>query len=151
MARPEVMERLRELSQAAADDPSPARIRARLEWLIADAATVTEELVEIRRAIYARSGFGKSMRHILCLQDPDIRARNRITDLDAVPHGAMVVWTSNDPSGPASAGMDMARGIRGGHFEYIADAGHWPQWEQASQFNELVLRYLDPTSDETDC
>jgi len=48
MARPEVMERIRSLSQAAADDPSDEHIRARLEWLMADPATVTEELVAIR-------------------------------------------------------------------------------------------------------
>ena len=56
MARPEVMERIRSLSQAAADDPTPERIRTRLEWLMADPATVTDELVAIRQAIYARPG-----------------------------------------------------------------------------------------------
>src|SRR5579859_3753102 len=80
MARPEVMERIRSLSQAAADDPAEKRIRARLEWLMADPATVTDELVAIRQAIYAQPGFAGSMRHILCLQDPDIRRRNLITD-----------------------------------------------------------------------
>jgi 2-hydroxy-6-oxonona-2,4-dienedioate hydrolase len=53
-----------------------------------------------------------------------------------------VVWTSNDPSGPASAGMDMAAKITGGRFEYISDAGHWPQWEQREKFNNLVLDFL---------
>lgn len=145
MARAEVMERIRVLTQAAADDPSPERIRARLEWLMADAATVTQELVEIRRAIYSRPGFAASMRHILCLQDPEIRARNLVTndELDVVPNGALVVWTSDDPSGPAGAGIDMARKIRGGRFELIEGAGHWPQWEQAHHFNRLALDYLE--------
>jgi 2-hydroxy-6-oxonona-2,4-dienedioate hydrolase len=144
MATPEVMERIRSLSQAAADDPTDERIRARLEWLMADPKTVTEELVDIRRTIYARPGFAESMRHILCLQDPEIRRRNLVTDeeLAAVPHGALVVWTSNDPSGPAAAGMDMAGKISGGRFECISDAGHWPQWEQREKFNHLVLGFL---------
>lgn len=144
MARPEVMNRIRTLSQAAADDPSEERIRARLEWLMADPATVTDELIAIRRTIYARPGFAESMRHIMCLQDPDIRGRNIITDdeLAAVPHGAMVVWTSDDPSGPAGVGLEMAEKIRGGRFELITDAGHWPQWEQRDVFNELVLDFL---------
>lgn len=144
MARPEVMERIRALSQAAADDPTDARIRARLEWLMADPATVTDDLVAIRRAIYSRLGFAASMRHILCLQDPVVRQRNLITDdeLEAVPNGAMVVWTSDDPSGPAAAGMDMAERIPDSKFRYIADAGHWPQWEQRDQFNTLVADYL---------
>jgi 2-hydroxy-6-oxonona-2,4-dienedioate hydrolase len=144
MATPEVMERIRSLSQAAADDPTDERIRARLEWLMADPKTVTDELVAIRRNIYAQPGFAESMRHILCLQDPETRRRNLVTDeeLAAVPHGALVVWTSNDPSGPASAGMDMAEKISGGRFEYISDAGHWPQWEQREKFNNLVLDFL---------
>jgi 2-hydroxy-6-oxonona-2,4-dienedioate hydrolase len=138
------MERIRSLSQAAADDPTEAHIRARLEWLMADPATVTDELVAIRRAIYARPGFGDSMRHILCLQDPEIRRRNLVTDeeLAAVPHGALVIWTSDDPSGPAAAGMDMAEKITGGRFELVTGAGHWPQWEQRDRFNELVLDFL---------
>jgi 2-hydroxy-6-oxonona-2,4-dienedioate hydrolase len=144
MARSEVMERIRSLSQTAADDPTGERIRARLEWLMADPATVTDELVAIRQAIYAQPGFAGSMRHILCLQDPEVRRRNLITDaeLAAVPHGALVVWTSDDPSGPAAAGMEMAEKIRGGRFQHISDAGHWPQWEQRDVFNALVLGFL---------
>ena len=144
MATPEVMDRIRTLTQAAADDPSPERIRARLEWLMADPATVTDELVEIRRAIYAQPGFAESMRHIMCLQDLETRRRNMITDADltAVPGPAMVVWTSNDPSGPAAAGMSMAERIPAGRFQYLTGAGHWPQWEQRAQFNRLVLDFL---------
>lgn len=147
MARPEVMQRIRSLSQAAADDPSDERIRARLEWLMADPATVTDELVAIRQGIYARPGFAESMRHIMCLQDPTIRQRNLVTDaeLAAVPHQAVVVWTSNDPSGPASTGMEIASKIPGGRFEYISGAGHWPQWEQRDTFNRFVLDFLDET------
>ena len=39
MATPAVMEKIRTLSQAAADAPSPEQVRARLEWLLADHAT----------------------------------------------------------------------------------------------------------------
>ena len=144
MARPEVMEKIRSLSQAAANDPSEQRIRARLEWLMADTSSVTDELVAIRRTIYSRPGFADSMRHILCLQDPEVRRRNLITDdeLAAVPGPALVVWTSDDPSGPAGTGLEMAKKINGGRFELITGAGHWPQWEQRDKFNQLVLDFL---------
>jgi 2-hydroxy-6-oxonona-2,4-dienedioate hydrolase len=144
MASPEVMERIRSLSQAAADDPSPEQVRARLEWLMADPATVTDELVDVRRTLYARPGYPTSARHILCLQDPEIRRRNMVTgdDLAAVPGPTLVIWTSDDPSGPAKAGMDMAEKIPDARFEVIAGAGHWPQWEQAEQFTDLVLEFL---------
>jgi 2-hydroxy-6-oxonona-2,4-dienedioate hydrolase len=144
MASVEVMERIRLLSQAAADEPTSEHIRARLEWLMADPNTVTDELVAIRQTIYARPGFATSMRHILCLQREDVRRRNLISDddLNAIPHGALVIWTSNDPSGPAAAGISMAEKIPGGRFQYMEGAGHWPQWEQPAVFNQIVLDYL---------
>jgi 2-hydroxy-6-oxonona-2,4-dienedioate hydrolase len=144
MATPEVMERIRSLSQGAAEDPSDERIRARLEWLMADPNSVTDELVAIRRGIYGRPGFAESMRHILCLQDPEIRRRNLVTDdeLAAITAPALVIWTSDDPSGPAKAGLDMANRIAGGEFQLIERAGHWPQWEQQPKFDSLVLEFL---------
>ncbi|MEV4133731.1 alpha/beta fold hydrolase [Dactylosporangium sp. NPDC049742] len=144
MATPEVMERIRTLSQAAADDPTPERIRARLAWLMADPASVTEELVAIRQAIYARPGFATSMRHLLCLQDPDVRRRNLITpaELEAVTAPTVVVWTSDDPSGPAAAGLEMAERLPHGRFALIDRAGHWPQWEQPDAFHRVALEHL---------
>jgi 2-hydroxy-6-oxonona-2,4-dienedioate hydrolase len=144
MARPEVMARIRDLSQAAADEPSPERIRARLEWLMADPASVTDELVDIRRTIYSQPGFATSMSHILCLQDAEIRGRNLVTEeeLASVTAPTLVVWTSDDPSGPAAAGIDMADKIDDARFELIENAGHWPQWEQHERFNGLVLEFL---------
>jgi 2-hydroxy-6-oxonona-2,4-dienedioate hydrolase len=138
------MERIRVLSQAAADDPSDERVRARLEWLMADPVSVTDELVAIRRGVYSRPGFSESMRHILCLQDPEIRRRNLVTDdeLAAITAPTLVIWTSDDPSGPAKAGLDMAERIPAGEFQLIEDAGHWPQWEQQRQFDRIVLEFL---------
>ena len=144
MATPEVMERIRSLSQAAADDPSEERVRTRLEWLMADPASVTDELVAVRRGIYGRPGFAESMRHILCLQDTETRRRNLVTDdeLRAVTAPSLVIWTSDDPSGPAKAGLDMAEVLPAGEFQLISEAGHWPQWEQPGQFDALVLEFL---------
>jgi 2-hydroxy-6-oxonona-2,4-dienedioate hydrolase len=144
MATPEVMERIRSLSQGAADDPSEERVRARLEWLMADPASVTDELVCVRRGVYSRPGFAQSMRHILCLQDPQVRRRNLVTDeeLAAVKAPTLVIWTSDDPSGPAKAGLDMAERIAGGEFRLIEKAGHWPQWEQQEVFDEIVVEFL---------
>jgi 2-hydroxy-6-oxonona-2,4-dienedioate hydrolase len=147
MATPEVMERIRSLSQAAADDPSEERIRARLEWLMADPRSVTDELVAIRRGVYSRPGFAASMRHILCLQDPDVRRRNMVTDDDlaAIAAPTLVIWTSDDPSGPAKAGLDMAQRIRSAEFRLIEGAGHWPQWEQSATFDRIVAEFLGRT------
>jgi 2-hydroxy-6-oxonona-2,4-dienedioate hydrolase len=139
------MDRIRTLTQAAADDPSDERIRARLEWLMARPETVTDELVAIRRAAYSTPGFAASMRHIMCLQDLETRKRNLITDgeLAAVPHGPP--WSCGrrtirrDRRPP---GWPWPRRSPGAEFEHVSDAGHWPQWEQRDIFNRLVLGFL---------
>jgi 2-hydroxy-6-oxonona-2,4-dienedioate hydrolase len=144
MSDPQVMSRIRSLSQAAADDPSEEHIRARLAWLMADERSVTDELVAIRRAIYSQPGFAESMRHVLCLQDVEVRRRNMITsqDLGSIAVPVLVIWTSADPSGPPSAGMELADALPSGRFHLIQDAGHWPQWEQPAEFNQVVIDFL---------
>jgi len=144
MATPEVMERIRSLSQAAADNPTPEAVRTRLEWLMADASSVTDELVDVRRGVYSQPGFPDSMRHLLCLQDPEIRQRNLVTDeeLTSIAAPAVVVWTSDDPSGPAGEGMKMAETMPNGEFQLVTGAGHWPQWEQAETYNKIMVEFL---------
>ena len=50
MANPQVMERLYTLSMEAAKDPSWDRVKARLEWLMADPTMVTDDLIKTRQA-----------------------------------------------------------------------------------------------------
>ena len=111
---------------------------------MADPSSVTDELVAVRRGVYSRPGFAASMRHILCLQDPEVRRRNLITDeeLAGIQAPTLVIWTSDDPSGPARAGLDMAERIADGRFQLIERAGHWPQWEQREVFDRIALEFL---------
>jgi len=73
-----------------------------------------------------------------------IRRRNLVTgaELAAITAPTLVIWTSDDPSGPAQAGLDMARRIPAGEFRLIEGAGHWPQWEQREEFDAAVLEFL---------
>ena len=57
MANPKVMERLYTLSMEAAKDPSWERVKARLEWLMADPTMVTDDLIRPgRRSSSSRTG-----------------------------------------------------------------------------------------------
>ncbi|MGW4339815.1 alpha/beta fold hydrolase [Rhodococcus koreensis] len=143
-ADPVVMNRIYTLTMAAVENPTPTNVRTRLEWLMANPDSVTDELVDIRRRIYSREGFVASMKHILCLQQEEPRQRNLISDeeLAAISCPTLVVWTSDDPSAPASVGEKMTATIPRGEFAYLTEAGHWPQWEQSTEYNKLVLRFL---------
>jgi 2-hydroxy-6-oxonona-2,4-dienedioate hydrolase len=143
-AHPEVMERLKRLSNEAASDPSWARIKTRLEFLMCDKAMVSDDLVETRRAIYAQPGFSDTMRRIMCLQDMEIRRPNMITELQyrSITAPTLVVWTSHDPTATPAEGKEIADMIPNARYVVMNECGHWPQFEDAETFNRLHIDFL---------
>ncbi|MGW6292601.1 alpha/beta fold hydrolase [Streptomyces sp. NPDC055058] len=144
MANPKVMERLLTLSTQAAEDPSWERVRARLEWLMADPSMVTDDLVRTRQAIFEQPDWKTACRMNMALQDLEIRKRNMLSDDDlrAIRAEALVVWTTKDPSGPVDEGRRIADLIPRGRLAVIENAGHWPQYEQTETFNRMQLDFL---------
>ncbi len=143
-ANPEVMERLKALSMAAVREPDPAFVRKRLEWLMADPATVTDDLVETRYRIYSQPGMERAMAHIMCLQDMEIRRRNMLTEeqLGTIQAPTLVLWTTHDPTGKVTVGETFARAIPGARLEVMRGCGHWPQFEDPETFNRIHLDFL---------
>jgi len=143
-AHPEVMARIKKLSNEAASNPTWARIRARLEFLMCDKATVSDDLIETRRAIYAQPGFGETMARIMCLQDMEIRRRNMITEAQyrGIEKPTLVVWTSHDPTATPAEGKEIADMIPGAKYVVMNQCGHWPQFEDATLFNKLHIDFL---------
>lgn len=144
MANPQVMERLFTLSMEAANDPSWERVKARLEWLMADPSMVTEDLIKTRQMIFQQPDWKKACEMNMALQDLEIRKRNMLSDDDlrAIKSEALVIWTTKDPSGPVDEGRRIAELIPHGRLEVIQNAGHWPQYEQTEIFNELQIDFL---------
>jgi 2-hydroxy-6-oxonona-2,4-dienedioate hydrolase len=143
-AHPQVMERLKSLSNQAASDPSWERIKARLEFLMCDKSMVSDDLIETRRAIYAQPGFTDTMKRIMCLQEMEIRRPNMITadQYRSIKAPTMVVWTSHDPTATPEEGKQIADMIPGSKFVVMNRCGHWPQFEDAEQFNRLHIEFL---------
>lgn len=144
MANPKVMERLLTLSTEAAEDPSWERVKARLEWLMADPAMVTDDLIKTRQQIFQQPEWRMACQMNMALQDLETRRRNMISDDDlrAIKAEALVVWTTKDPSGPVDEGRRIAELIPHGSLAVIENAGHWPQYEQTDEFNRLHLDFL---------
>ncbi len=141
---PAVMQRIKTLTMAAVADPEWETVKARLEWLMADPATVTDDLIACRRAIYRAPGMLEAMPHILCLQEPEIRQRNNLTDAEwrSIAAPALVLWTDKDPTAAAEVGERLANLIPGAEFALMKGCGHWPQFEDPETFNALHLRFL---------
>lgn len=143
-ADPAVMERIRTLTTQAAKDPSWDFMKARVQWLMHDHADATDDLVACRQAIYRQPGMDRTVEHLMILQDPEVRARNLLTEAEyaAITAPTMVLWTSHDPSGPADEGRRIASMIPGARFELMQDCGHWPQWEKVAEFDRIHLDFL---------
>lgn len=141
---PGAMKSIREKTMAAAENPTPEVVRKRLEFLMADAARVTDELVACRRAVYQTPGMVEATRRILCLQDPETRTRNLLTDEEwsHITAPTLVLWTSHDPTAPVEVGQRIARCIPGATFELMQDCGHWPQWEKPEIFDRLHIAFM---------
>jgi 2-hydroxy-6-oxonona-2,4-dienedioate hydrolase len=144
MANPQVMQRLYTLSMDAARDPSWERVRARLEWLMADPAMVTDDLIRTRQMIFQQPDWLMACEMNMALQDPETRARNMIgdDDLRAVRAPALVLWTTKDPSGPVDEGRRIASLIPGAQLAVMENCGHWPQYEDTATFNRIHLDFL---------
>lgn len=144
MANPQVMERLYTLSMAAAKDPSWERVKARLEWLMADPAMVTDDLIKTRQAIFQQRDWQMACEMNMALQDPAVRERNMITDdeLRSIPVPTMVLWTTKDPSGPVDEARRIASLIPNSRLEVMENCGHWPQYEDTETFNQIHLDFL---------
>lgn len=143
-AYPEVMERIKRLTMEAVLDPTPERLRTRLEFLMHDPAMVNDDLVEVRRAIYAQPGYAEIAERILCLQDMEIRRRNMFSAEDSarIKTPTLVLWTSHDPTATPEEGRKIADSIPGARFEVMNECGHWPQFEDPETFNRIHIDFL---------
>ena len=143
-ADPVVMERIRSLSMAAAENPDWETVKARILWLMDDKDRDYDDIIAARRAIYTRPGFVDAMRDILALQDPEIRARNLVTadDYGRIEAPTLVLWTSDDPTADVTEGRRIASMIPGAEFVVMEGCGHWPQYEDPKEFDRIHLDFL---------
>lgn len=141
---PAVMAKIKLSSRAAVENPSWEAVRARLEWLMADPASVTDDLIACRQAIYRQDGFLRALENILVLQEPEIRLPNNLTDAQwaAINAPTQVIWTSHDPTAPESVGQRIADLIPDARFALMQGCGHWPQFEDPATFNRLHIDFL---------
>jgi 2-hydroxy-6-oxonona-2,4-dienedioate hydrolase len=146
-SKPETMKRIRESTMRAVSEASRETVRARLEWLFAPETRhlVSDELVDIRLAIYTQPGAEQAMRNVLVLQDPVVRDRYawRADWTGRITADTLIIWTSDDPTGAYDEGELLESWIPGSQLVNIDGAGHWPQWERPEEFERLHTEFLD--------
>jgi len=149
--KPEVMARMRDSTMAAVLDPSDETVRRRVEFLFHHKEMVTDELVNLRRAVYRRPGFIQAITNTLVLQDPEIRKDFawRAEWVARITAPTLLLWTDHDPTGGLDEAEMLLRWLSDGRLHVIADAGHWPQWEKVGEYlrahRDFLLLGKDPS------
>jgi len=138
-------EALAQRSLDAIDNPSPEKIRKRLEWLMASPERVTDELVELRLALYADPANQPALRAVFANAFGAGAAPRRTIgegELAGVAAPTLVLWTDHNPGTGPDVGRRIAALIPDAQFHSIEDAAHWPQWEQPEEHDRLVAAFL---------
>jgi pimeloyl-ACP methyl ester carboxylesterase len=140
----DVGDRVRSVTQRALQAPTFDSVRQRLEWLMFDPATVTDELVESRLRIYQLPDSQAAMPKLVSEAPGEANRPYMLTeaDLRALPHETLVLWTDHNPTTPPEVGERAAELLPNGSFSMIENAGHWPMFEQPDDFNRIVGNFL---------
>ncbi|MFC5750189.1 alpha/beta fold hydrolase [Actinomadura rugatobispora] len=128
----------------AATAPTRQSVRERLEWLMVDPATVTDELVECRYRYYTLPGAEEALAKLVAEQPSQANRVHMLgeNDLARIEHDTLVLWTDHNPTTPAEVGRRAAEILPRAAFDMITGAGHWPMFEQPDQFNRIVGDFL---------
>lgn len=132
---------LARLTRQFNEDPSRENVRARLNWLFRDPERdVTDELVDLRWALYCRNEAGGMRGHANTAPRDD----GELTPerLRTIVHPLLVLWTEHNPSAAVAEARVAMRYLPNAELTVMPDCGHWPQWEHPEAFNEIVRSFL---------
>ncbi len=140
----EVHKAVKSVTQNAVQEPTRDSVRKRLEWLMLDPASVTDDLVETRYRIFMLDDSRQAMPKMVAEQPGEGNRPYLLKedDLAALDVRTLVIWSDHNPTTPAEVGRKAAALMPNARFELISNAGHWAQYEQADTVNKLLIDFL---------
>jgi 2-hydroxy-6-oxonona-2,4-dienedioate hydrolase len=141
----DVLERTRK----ATGELTRESVRARLNWLMHDPdVNVTEELVDIRHAIYSQPGRARIMSRIAQMvfngvQDASWVAQySNPEDLRRVQCPALIIWSRYNPTLQLASAQQALPYLRDGRMVVMEHSSHWPQWEEPELCDQVQIAFL---------
>lgn len=123
----------------AYEEPTADAVRVRLGGLLADPASVDEELVEVRTRLYGPPEARDVHRRVRAADNtPWLLTEERLAGL-SVPTLFLRGALGHTPPGVVEA---AARAVPDAAVVTVPGARQWPQFERARQVNELLNRFL---------
>ena len=118
-------------------------VRRRMEYLVASPDHLTEELVDVQYRMYAVPEIRESMAKVYGISAPRPRLMRYEEEVAATLRPpVLVLWTDRNRGAGPEVGEYLASVIPGAQYHLIANAAHWPQWEQPEQHDEVVAAFL---------
>ena len=118
-------------------------VRRRMEYLVASPNHLTEELADVQYRLYAVPEIRESMAKVYGISAPRPRLMRYEEEVAATLRPpVLVLWTDRNRGAGPEVGEYLASVIPGAQYHLIANAAHWPQWEQPEQHDEIVAAFL---------
>lgn len=124
-------------------------VRSRLAWLMHEPdRSVTEELVDVRYAIYSQPGRAKIIERISNIiiggiaDDAWAERWSNPESMRAIKCPTLLTWSRHNPGLTAERAAQGMRRIADARMEVLEHSAHWPHWEEAEKFNEFHIEFL---------
>lgn len=125
---------------------TPDSVRGRLHTLFHDPSLCTEELVDLRLALYSppQARALLPQLHHMIPYDAPARVKFALTEerLRALSVPVLYLWGEHNPAGSVRSAERAASLTPDAELDVIGGTGHWPQWERPAEFNRRVIEYL---------
>ncbi len=124
-------------------------MRRRVEFLFHDTSMVTDELVNLRRAVYSRPGLRPSDHEHPGAAGPGDPRGLQLGPVVGrqVVAPTLLLWTDHDPTGGLDEAEMLLDWLPDARLHVITDAGHWPQWEKVDDFLAAHRAFLRDEKD----
>jgi 2-hydroxy-6-oxonona-2,4-dienedioate hydrolase len=144
LANLQTMGSIRSVRSKAVDDPSWETIKSIFVPLIYDEQNRIPDLIAVRQATYRQPEMKTAMAHILCLQDPDVRARNLLTDDEwrRLSAPTLVIAAPDDREEYYQTAMRIRDLAKGARVVEVKGVKHWGQFEKPDLFNAINIEFL---------
>jgi 2-hydroxy-6-oxonona-2,4-dienedioate hydrolase len=134
-------------TEKLAENFTAETVRKRLEWLVYDPASMTDEMVQIRLKVYSQPGMTDTM--VKVMKTVMQMNREAFGDIDYYDHTlaqikcpTIVIWTDHNPGKSFEAIKPAIDSIPDAEVHLLKGAGHWPQWEKPDEVNSRMIDFL---------
>lgn len=137
------LEGLKALSAKNADHaPTYQSVEARMQWLFSpkNHHMIEPEMIETRLAHYSRPDTRPAMQRVLEIIGMH---DDYLIPVEKIRAETLYLWTIDNPVHDIeTARRAAAKQSNAEVYVMKGDAGHWPQWEQAEEFNDVCRRFF---------